>query len=383
MRAYLIYIRCLKTIHKMNLFTLLTTALIALTATIFFYLRKKLSHWDEKNIKCLNPSILWGNLWGVGISVHLVHRLDEIYRKFVSNNLFCGLYYGHAPKLMILDLDLIKKILDDDFEIFHKRGLYYNDKDDPISCHLFHTDDKDQWSKLSNELSTIFVPKTMNEMMSEGFEICNLFNSKIGEFADNNQSFEAKNLCFRFSSDLISVTSLFLNTNAIVKGDSGFMKMAENVLNHNKWHRKLKYFFTNSYPDLSKFLGICENSDSKLQEYFTSTTQHTLQFRKVNSHLNRVDLLAMLQKIKTNDENISIRNTTVDDVTKQIFIYFLAGLDTLATTVSFALYELALNQNIQKKTREDIKLSLGKYNETMTYDAIESMEYLTQVIYGK
>lgn len=61
--------------------------------------------------------------------------------------------------------------------------------------------------------------------------------------------------------------------------------------------------------------------------------------------------------------------------------FFTAGFDTTATTLSYTLYELALNQQIQSKVREEIKscvLEHGGY----TYEAFQSMKYLHQCIQG-
>jgi cytochrome P450 family 6 len=66
----------------------------------------------------------------------------------------------------------------------------------------------------------------------------------------------------------------------------------------------------------------------------------------------------------------------------QAFIFFLAGFETSSTTLSFCLYELAVNPDIQIKLRDEIDATLHKFGG-ITYDAVQSMRYLSQVIDGK
>jgi cytochrome P450 family 6 len=61
----------------------------------------------------------------------------------------------------------------------------------------------------------------------------------------------------------------------------------------------------------------------------------------------------------------------------------LAGFETSSTTLSFCLYELAVNPDIQTKLREEVDVTLEKLGGQITYDGVQSMKYLSQVIDGK
>lgn len=51
--------------------------------------------------------------------------------------------------------------------------------------------------------------------------------------------------------------------------------------------------------------------------------------------------------------------------------------------MSFALYELALNQDIQDKARACIQRSLEQHDGQFTYESIREMDYLDYCINGK
>lgn len=68
-------------------------------------------------------------------------------------------------------------------------------------------------------------------------------------------------------------------------------------------------------------------------------------------------------------------------IAAQAFVFFLAGFETSSTTMSNALYELALNQDVQKKLREEINTFCPQNNKELKYDDKE-MEYLDKVFKG-
>lgn len=70
-------------------------------------------------------------------------------------------------------------------------------------------------------------------------------------------------------------------------------------------------------------------------------------------------------------------------MTSQAFVFFVAGFETSSTTMSNALYELALNQKIQDKLREEIHQEYAKIIGDLTYDNIKKMSYLGKVFRGE
>lgn len=76
------------------------------------------------------------------------------------------------------------------------------------------------------------------------------------------------------------------------------------------------------------------------------------------------------------------KSFSITDITSQVFLFFVAGFETSSTTTSYALYELAKNPHTQEKLRKEIDTVLEKYGGNITYEAINEMQYLTQVIEG-
>lgn len=65
-----------------------------------------------------------------------------------------------------------------------------------------------------------------------------------------------------------------------------------------------------------------------------------------------------------------------------MFVFFAAGFETSSSTMSHAMYELAQNQSIQEKVREEIKEVINSTGGIISYDCIKNMNYLEKIFQG-
>lgn len=125
--------------------------------------------------------------------------------------------------------------------------------------------------------------------------------------------------------------------------------------------------------------------------------KQTLDYRKKNN-IRRPDFLQLLIDINQTNGNVEVlkfeqivANTIlffiagkVDFYTQQTLLnqFFCVGFDTSSSTMTFTLFLLAQNPDIQAKTRQEIQTVLDKHNGQLTYECIHEMTYLRQVIDG-
>lgn len=73
---------------------------------------------------------------------------------------------------------------------------------------------------------------------------------------------------------------------------------------------------------------------------------------------------------------------TIDLLGAQCVLFFQAGFDTSSNTLGYLFFELAQNQDIQNKVREEINSLLDTYDGQVTYDLLKHMTYSEMVIAG-
>lgn len=64
------------------------------------------------------------------------------------------------------------------------------------------------------------------------------------------------------------------------------------------------------------------------------------------------------------------------------FVFFVAGFETTASTISYCLYELAMNPEIQNQLRKKIQQTLDANEGKLSYDTLKDMPYLDMIING-
>jgi cytochrome P450 len=65
----------------------------------------------------------------------------------------------------------------------------------------------------------------------------------------------------------------------------------------------------------------------------------------------------------------------------QAVTFFSAGNETTAMTLSFVLYELAINRHVQDRLRQELRENCDD-NGDFTYEVLHKMKYLDMVLKG-
>lgn len=89
-------------------------------------------------------------------------------------------------------------------------------------------------------------------------------------------------------------------------------------------------------------------------------------------------MIHLLMRAKDN-EKLATHQMTIDDITAQAFIFFLAGFDTSSTLMCYVVYELALNPDVQEELRKEVERYIEEGNGELSYEALSKMEYMEMV----
>lgn len=160
------------------------------------------------------------------------------------------------------------------------------------------------------------------------------------------------------------------------------MMCISDFLSFTDTKQRIMFLLANAYQDLCRKLNL-QVTPKHIQDFFLKIVVDTVAYREKNN-IHRNDFLDLLLQLKNHgkydDDEKVIGKISFVDLAAQCFMFFLAGFETSSTALSYALYELSINQELQDKTRSEIEKVLEKHNGEITYDSIMGMEYCGQVI---
>ncbi|XP_063930103.1 probable cytochrome P450 6a23 [Zophobas morio] len=356
---------------------------VAVTALIAYF-KWTYQYWERKKFPYLKPKIPYGNTSSPlrrkeNSAIELAHFYEEMKSKGWKHG---GLFSVLNPTYMVVDLDYLKNIMTKDFHYFVDRGLYYNEDADPLSAHLFAIGGE-KWRNLRTKVTPTFTSGKMKMMFQTLVDCVPNFLAKIESDRVANAPIDIKETLGCFTTDIIGSCAFGLEFNTFKEENSPFRKYGRQFFQSNKL-RMMRSLFLINFPNAAKRLGMAL-IPTDISKFFIKLVKDTVNYREKNNY-TRKDFMQLLIDIKSNKLDSEGGNKhdgktlTLDEIAAQSFVFFIAGFETSSTTMTFALYELAKHQDVQDKLRDEINSVLAKHNGEITYEAIQDMKYMDQVI---
>jgi cytochrome P450 family 6 len=367
-----------------SVLTDLISVVIALVVIFIAYFKWNHSYWRRRNLPYIEPSIPFGNILNpmkkietIGVTVKRLY--ETMKRKKWQHG---GLYFMASPVYVPVDLEYVKNVLTKDFHYFVDRGIYYNEKKDPIGAHLFAIGGA-KWRNLRMKLTPTFTSGKLKSMFQTLVDCETNLQAKVEADYKNKRPVDIKEVLGCYTTDIIGSCAFGLEFNTFKEDDSPFRKYGKKVFAASTF-RRLQTAFFQSFPTLGRLLGM-RQVPKDISDFFTKVVTDTVEYREKNNY-TRKDFMQLLIDLKNNKlaeaegYKHDGKTLTMDEITAQSFIFFLAGFETSSTTMTFALYELAKNQEIQKKVRHEMEAVLARHDGKITYDCVQEMKYLNQVL---
>ncbi|KAF2899550.1 hypothetical protein ILUMI_06624, partial [Ignelater luminosus] len=376
---------------------------VALLALIYYMVGiKPYNYWKQKGVPYLKPLPVVGNL-GPNVFGQLnISELMEIFYYSYPNARYVGVYQLLMPAFLVRDPELIKKITVKEFDSFpDHRALVPEDTDPLWNKNLFSLKSEAGWQDMRATLSPSFTSSKM-KMMYGLMKDCSRqfvdYYQKQGGFVE----MEMKDAFSRYTNDVIATTAFGIVCDSLKDQNNDFYLMGKDASDFNGL-RALKAFLYSLSPTLMKMLKL-GMIPRKVDNFFRGIIIETLNLRREKGVI-RPDMIHLLleaqkDRLKRDDiDNVldsgfavaheagSIKKPaenqkaeiTDEDITAQALLFFLAGFETTSSLLSFTIYELALNTDIQQKLYEEIDECYKNYKGDFTYEAVLGMKYLDMV----
>ncbi|ALC42185.1 Cyp6a8, partial [Drosophila busckii] len=359
--------------------------LLALSALLTYVLYRNLNYWKLRNVPQEPPHPFYGNLVGFRKN-RIIHDLMlDYYNKYRKSGLpFVGFHFLQKPAAFVIDTKLAKHILIKDFKNFTDRNMFHNERDDPLTGHLFNLDGK-RWKEMRHKLSPTFSSGKMKFMFPTVIKVSEEFMNVMFELVPaqaGSSIIEIKDLMARFTTDVIGTCAFGIECNTLRTPVTDFRTMATKAFTEVR-NGPLLTAFHFSFPQLAKKLRVRKTPED-VHQFFMNLVKQTLAYRE-REQIKRNDFMDMLIELKktgsfTLDSGEVVHGLTVGELAAQVFVFFLAGFETSSSTMTYALYELAKNQDIQDTMRAEIENVLQQHENKYSYESIKAMSYVDQVI---
>lgn len=306
-----------------------------------------------------------------------------------------GLYTTLGPTLVIGDLDMVKEILVKQFQHFPDRtktsGMNFKPWKDGLTQIT-----GDHWKHVRSTLSPTFSSGKMKRMMPGIQQVSLVLKDYLKDKATQGEMIELKELCGRFSMDVIGAVAFGMDVSSIQNPEHDFVKQAKSIMNPSKVQLLLAVFLPKLMIILAR-LGIV-GSLKKAQDFFVHITDRALKDRQTDMQSQKYhDFLQLLVESETEGDSKGAvdseinhesdlltsdkwtrKGLTKDEMVANALLFLLAGFETVSTTLSFSLFCLAHNPECLKQAQKEVDSILGK--SVVTYETANSLTYLEMCI---
>ncbi|XP_049294625.1 probable cytochrome P450 9f2 isoform X3 [Anopheles funestus] len=381
---------------------------VSVLVALYIYLTSNNKFFEKFPIPCLPVEPLFGSYRRLAmkrISFNEFVRFN--YELFPDAKLF-GMFEMLTPMFVIRDPELVKRIMVKDFDHFinHRPLISADSKNSDhatimFSKVLFNLSGQ-RWRDVRTTLSPTFTGSKMRQMFTM---IVECSENMVQELADPpGQECDVKDLFISFANDVIACCAFGVRINSFRDKQNVFLRYGKDLSNFSRWTTFFKMMGFQVFPKLMARLQM-DIFDRKHVDFFTQLFRQSIQEREHHG-IVRPDLIQLLMQAskgrlrhqheereemesfavakESNDEKNLSKNTvplSEGEMVAQCLLFFLAGFDTLATLISFLVYEVTIAPDIQQRLYDEIlQVSESLDGKSLTYDALQGMRYLDMVV---
>lgn len=352
---------------------------IILLCLWYLYFRCCYNYWRKKGVSFIEPTFPVGNILPFllkkeNLSVWTVN----IYNYFKDRGQkHGGIYFFNRPIYFPIDPEIIKSIMTTHFEThFPSHGVKISTKTIPPLARNIFFQNGETWKQIRSGLTPAFTPVKIKNIYFIFIELTDRFINLIGNAAEkNSDEVELKAIAVNHTVDIILNAALGLQANACEDSSNEIYGVFKKMAAPPKLLDIIKLVFRNRGLDGPGDFFELLFHNKEIEELFIKITNEIVSLRD-DGKIVRDDFVNALLKLR---EQLGL---SLDDLSGQIYSVYMAGHETTATALTFALHSLAHYKNVQIRLREEITKNLGTDFKKFSYEALTTLPYLDAVIKG-
>ncbi|XP_022824780.1 cytochrome P450 6B1-like [Spodoptera litura] len=319
---------------------------------------------------------------------------------------FLGCHQFYQRTLVVRDPELIRRVCVNDFQHFTDRGFFFNKDVDPLAGSVLFLRGN-EWKRLRAKISPIFSPNKLRGMFPLIENTAVEFVTKVQDLLTQSKNEPNKNgpvktegqsngveqisavvnsekLVGGYTADAIVPCAFGLKSNVMYNEDDPFA-----VALHAFYEMSLFNIFEKTmrqfWPAFVLFFRM-RIIPKKTHDFFYNIVTTVLRARENGDQEKRGDFIDMMMALRNDESNNNCKKDQEDvEITDMVisanaFIIFLGGFETTSSTLAFLFLELAANQQVQEKMREEIRQVVDKHEGKITYELLQELVYMEMVI---
>ncbi|EDW10108.2 probable cytochrome P450 317a1 [Drosophila mojavensis] len=373
------------------IFMILGLIVLCLLILLVMAARYQRDYWRYLDIPHERPKKLWPIIkqlatQSLSTDDMKVAHYTSIYNKFKGSGPFCGFYALLQPRALALDRELIRQIMIKNFWNFNDRGIYCNQKSDPLSGDLYGLRGN-KWKEMRQKLDPCFERDRMawlyDSLYEEAEQLLLTVSSTL--MKQSHSTLHIQKLMRRYV--LSALASCVFGVNAEQRQKYSldeFEQMTELALSTRK-HGYLMNLLMIRFPNVCRKLRL-RQTPKAAEDYFLSLLEDIVAQREAAGE-RRQDYLQLLLDIKAvelttheYEADKELKAHLQHELAAHAFVFLKAGYEQTANTLSLALYELALNPEVQRELRQELKEVMAKHQNQLSYDCVQSLTLMGHVI---
>lgn len=229
-----------------------------------------------------------------------------------------------------------------------------------------------------HEIKTLLRPSFTSKKLRQFFD----FSSKCAEqyvaalisnHDEKSKPVELKEFTSKFTNDVMSKFSFGIDVNSLENPE--VYAVARDTFNFNG-PLSLRFFLVKNFRPIMKLLKI--TLFDKVGSMFYANLIKTVVEKRIENKIEYYDSMQTL--IQTmNDPEAEVK-VTLQDIQSQMFTFFIGGFDTTSTYLSFVLYILAREPEVQRKLQSEVDEAMKTLEGKLTFEDVNNMKYLNAVI---
>uniref|UniRef100_A0A671WSU4 Cytochrome P450, family 3, subfamily c, polypeptide 3 n=1 Tax=Sparus aurata TaxID=8175 RepID=A0A671WSU4_SPAAU len=308
---------------------------------------------------------------------------------FYTSCLYCDVFVflyrifdGRTPTLLVADPEILKTVLVKEcYSTFTNRrdSMFSGPMDDAITVVK-----DERWKRIRSTLSPCFTSGRLKQVSY----VVNLLHASKSLHVNVITLHLTTFFLFRrrfvgpYSLDVVTSASFSIQADSINNPDDPIVVHMKKVLNFSLGF--LLFILMFPFGDrLMKLLKI-DFMPRDSVDFFYNIIKKFKDQHHADESIRGDFLQVMLQneipesEIKSEQDQPS-KGLTEHEILSQAFIFIFGGFETTSTTLTFALYNLAINPEALQTLHEEIDSKLPR-DAPITYEALMGLEYLDQVL---